>query len=727
LRRDHLLLIPLLLAAGSFGLGFVWSADLWWYLATGREILAAGGIPARDVFVYSLDPPAPWLTHSWLWTVALAAVERACGLAALPMLATALVAALLVILHRCARVDRYGVVNTLLVFGVLMAGCYRFSLRAELPGWLFFLVFLVRLERRPRRPAELALLFGLEVLWANLHASFALGILLAACCAVGSAIQGWLAGRRGDERTPGPSPWLVPLLACAPLATPGLGADRLADTLGVLRALVSDPSVPAPGALDIIEWASPWSLRFSAQPPALHAAFTLVGLASFAVARRPRDPSRALVFATMALIGALALRFLTGFAIAAAFVALRNLAGTPVRVRAPQIAQAACAGALGVGLAAVAAGTWLSRADYEVGQSGGGFTTLNPRNLAPGAAAFILRHELEGPLFNEIQLGGYLAWRLYPEHRVFVDGRILDARLWHEHRDILLGRGFPRALREHGFNLVVLSNLAQRHLPLRRLLRSDPDWRLVYLDPQAVVFARSPFGLPEPEIHVSSIAGGAGAPFVGDPAAPTWRRIAARPLLDGSSLALLDTYLEALVELGMPAQAAELAGDALARGVDTAVLHGRRGRALLQLGRPAEAVADLRIAAEAEPASAAALYEYARALAGAGDTGAAIEALDRALARDPAHLPAARLRRRLAQRDAARRRRRSASEPVPAITSSGSRSGSAPPGSAGICAPRTACAIRQSRRGNASPLVASTTLTEDTESASAISSIVASG
>jgi tetratricopeptide (TPR) repeat protein len=80
------------------------------------------------------------------------------------------------------------------------------------------------------------------------------------------------------------------------------------------------------------------------------------------------------------------------------------------------------------------------------------------------------------------------------------------------------------------------------------------------------------------------------------------------------------------------------------------VLHGQRGRALLQLGRPADAVADLRIAAEASPANAAALYDYAVALAGAGDTGAAIEALDRALARDPALLPAARLRRQLRER-----------------------------------------------------------------------------
>ena len=652
MRRDHLLLIPLLLVAGAFSLGYVWSADLWWYLASGREILAHGGIPERDVFVYSLDPPAPWLTHSWLWTLVLAAVEGGLGLSALPLLAAAMVAALVVLLHRSARVDRYGSVNALLVFMVLMAGCYRFSLRAELPGWLLFLGFLFLLERRPRRRGDLALLFGLEVLWANLHGSFVLGILLGACHALGSFLERRLRGRRGGgARAPGPSPWLVPLLVCAPLATPGFGLDRLADTAGVLRALWSDASAPVPGALDIIEWASPWSGRFTAQPPALHAAFTAIGIASFAVARRPRDVSRALVFAAMAVLGALALRFLAGFAIAAALVTLRNLAGAPVRIRVPKVVQAVGAGAVGVVLATVAAGTWLSRADYEVGQSAGRAFTLNPRNLAPGAADFIERHALPGPIFNELQLGGYLSWRLYPEHQVFIDGRILDAHLWHQHREILLGRGWHRALREHGFNLVVLSNLAQTRLPLRGLLRADPDWKLVYLDPQAVVFARSAFALPTPELHLSGIGrDGGGAPFAGDPEAPAWRRLAARPLLDGSSLGLLHTYLEALLQLGRAAEVVALAGDAIEAGVDGVALHRQRGRALLQLGRSADAVADLRRAAEASPESVAAMFDYAVALAGAGEANAALELLDRALARDPTQLPAARLRRQLRDR-----------------------------------------------------------------------------
>jgi hypothetical protein len=37
---------------------------------------------------------------------------------------------------------------------------------------------------------------------------------------------------------------------------------------------------------------------------------------------------------------------------------------------------------------------------------------------------FAREHALAGPAFTSINLGGYVAWRLYPEARVFVDSRL---------------------------------------------------------------------------------------------------------------------------------------------------------------------------------------------------------------------------------------------------------------------------------------------------------------
>lgn len=590
--RSLLLLLLLLVPACVFQLAFVWGADLWWYLASGREILAQGGIPDRDVFVYALDPPAPWPTQSWGWTVLLAALHRAFGLAALPVLAAGLVALLVVALFRAARLesDRYGLLNALLVALVVMAGAYRFSLRAELPGWLLLVVFLRRLDRdgphrTGRGPASrsvrdlrgrgaLALLVVLEVLWANLHGSFVLGILAVLCYA----------------------PRWAPVVALATFATPGFGVDRLAESAEVARRLLAGVSAGAatgPSALPILEWASPFArgLGLGLQAPLLYVLFLLAGVGSFLVGRRLRWP-RALLLVAMALLGAWALRFLVGFGIVAAFVTLRNLVEARPGLRVPRALrspgfQTLYASALGAVFLLVAAGVWASRGDYEVGQSSGHFFTLNPRNTCPGAADYLVRHGIPGPLFNEMQLGGYLSFRLRPEtgERVFIDGRILDTRLLREHGEILVSpERWQAALRRYGFNAVVLSNLAYANLPLRAWLTTARGWTLAYLDPQAALFVRSAGASPPAELVFP-----AKVPFLGEPDAPAWRRIAARPLLDGTSLPLLETYLSALLQLGQPEAVERYAGEALARGHDTLALHLERGQALLRLGRAREA------------------------------------------------------------------------------------------------------------------------------------------
>lgn len=48
---------------------------------------------------------------------------------------------------------------------------------------------------------------------------------------------------------------------------------------------------------------------------------------------------------------------------------------------------------------------------------------LNRLYYPEGAADVILTRKLKGRIFNEFDHGGYLAWRLYPQQRVFIDGR----------------------------------------------------------------------------------------------------------------------------------------------------------------------------------------------------------------------------------------------------------------------------------------------------------------
>ena len=194
--------------------------------------------------------------------------------------------------------------------------------------------------------------------------------------------------------------------------------------------------------------------------------------------------------------------------------------------------------------------TWQSRRDYELGQSAEHFFTLNPRFSAPGAARFLRENDVRGPIFNEMELGGYLIHALYPEQRVFIDGRILSTDLLREHGAVLHRPArWREAARRYGFESVVLSNLSRAQLPLRSVLAADPDWRLAFRDVQASVFVRVAPGSPVPS-PAPRREGAGELPFLGADAASAWQQGVARWLVGQRPRGLVDRYIGALIQLG---------------------------------------------------------------------------------------------------------------------------------------------------------------------------------
>ncbi|MEJ2007080.1 MAG: hypothetical protein P8Z30_02820 [Acidobacteriota bacterium] len=113
------------------------------------------------------------------------------------------------------------------------------------------------------------------------------------------------------------------------------------------------------------------------------------------------------------------------------------------------------------------------------------------RNFPSGAVAYLSRHQVPGPMFNELSWGGYLIWSLGPKHRVFIDGRedIYDyAGVLSDYLGIIDGQS--RAfflLRKYGVD----SCLTLRKSKLARLLGASPDWKVVYQDQMSVIFLRA--------------------------------------------------------------------------------------------------------------------------------------------------------------------------------------------------------------------------------------------
>jgi hypothetical protein len=124
-------------------------------------------------------------------------------------------------------------------------------------------------------------------------------------------------------------------------------------------------------------------------------------------------------------------------------------------------------------------------------------------NFASGAADFLLAHHVNAPMFNTYEFGGYLIWRLWPQERVFIDGRALSESVFNDYARILYnhsgadgGQSSQQLLDRYGIQAIVMNAFEYSEGIVYNLLpalsANQTEWKLVYNDPQAVVFMRQP-------------------------------------------------------------------------------------------------------------------------------------------------------------------------------------------------------------------------------------------
>jgi len=120
-----------------------------------------------------------------------------------------------------------------------------------------------------------------------------------------------------------------------------------------------------------------------------------------------------------------------------------------------------------------------------------------------GAADFMLAHHIAGPILNTYEFGGYLIWRLWPEQKVFIDGRALSETVFNDYERMIYnadatgGPSGAELLDRYGIQTIVMEGFeyTSGDVYLLPVALSDPagkEWKLVYRDAQAVIFMRNP-------------------------------------------------------------------------------------------------------------------------------------------------------------------------------------------------------------------------------------------
>ncbi len=481
--RWFLILVCLLglLLGGMIGSGRVRSYDVWWHLQLGRDILRTGQIALYDEYSHTASghfrPPQQWLFEVGQAVVYTIGQERALvGLRMiLAALALGLLAALLIY-----RKSSYllTVVGLVLVAAVSMP---NLTCRPHLMIPLLLLALLSLLESSARRPWLRWLVPLLFVLWANLHASFTLGLAIVGFWMVDRALGSRPRLAEGLRfSAAGLLEGGALLLAC--LAACIINPVRLKLLLYSLDYLPGGAHAWATRVVQ--EWQAPTLASFDMTATAL----VLIG-GALVVLLRVRRVSlfELLVAGLMVMMGLRWGRAAMPAAIMVAWVALPLLSewlgqlspallgyrfdtgATPHRI----LPLAAVVIAL-VGVISISRPVLAKRALNE--------------NLFPVVAVeWLETHDLRGNMYNTYHWGGYLIHRLYPRHRVFIDGRV-DMYGKEVFKDWLTIRETRTGWERVAESYDVQWGIVEPDVPLATVVQGKGNWAAVYRDAQAIVF-----------------------------------------------------------------------------------------------------------------------------------------------------------------------------------------------------------------------------------------------
>jgi len=603
------------LLAGLLALFPISCLDVWWHLKTGEYILAEQSIPARDIFTYTAWGRT-WITHEWLAGVIFFLLHRLGG-DNLLVVGKAVLAALTVAVGAGAALvgprsrERLAAVAVgALVAAPLLA--QRAYVRPHLltAALLAVTLLLLRLEATTGRRVWRLALLPVFLLWANLHSGFVLGLGLIVCYWVGEEI-----GRRTGLSTPSrEAGWrgrlgTLGLVILVALVNPHHVEAFLYPVKLVARSEVTDAIV---------------ELRHVFHP-AYEGAFFLKALAAVAVllgvslagARRRLDPA---LFLPGLLFAALALKSVRGVTEFAVLVpALIGVHGQwlgKYRLGGRVVAVAVCCLALAGGAAACRWGMPMGSGTFRPIGLG-----VVQEKYPAAAVSFLQQTRPAGNLFNVLGFGGYFIQELWPERKIFIDGRLdIYPEGFLDSYGALLrtGAGWDEICRDFDITLAVVDYdpVPGRNAGLRVRLREDPDWVCVFFGENVLVYARRE---PRNEEILARF---------GCPVDPSTRAL--EPILTFAASAPAD-------ELAQAVSAME-AMHALAPRDKTILV--TLGLVLDGSGRSAEGATRLGQAVELGPESASARVLLAGALARSGAGAEARRELERVLAAEPENVGA---------------------------------------------------------------------------------------
>src|SRR6266850_4126631 len=162
--------------------------DFWWHLRTGQYLVETRSIPHSDIFS-AVFFGKEWITHEWLSEVFIYSVYRAVGFAGLIVTFSLIITAgFTLVYRRSAEQAGHVYIAGSAVLLAALAAAPTWGVRPQVFSFLFASIFLKLLDDFQKNPDKRSIwwLIPLMALWVNMHAGFAVGIVLIFIVIVGT-------------------------------------------------------------------------------------------------------------------------------------------------------------------------------------------------------------------------------------------------------------------------------------------------------------------------------------------------------------------------------------------------------------------------------------------------------------------------------------------------------------------------------------------------------------
>jgi MFS family permease len=465
--------------------------DLGRHLKNGQLFVQNLWIPTHNLYSYTY-PDYPFVNHHWGTGVIFYLIEQVTGFSGLTLAFIVLsLVTLLLFFDLAVRYASFALAApiALLVIPVLIT---RHEVRPEVFSYLLSGVFLQVLLGYKYGKLSLRWLFLLpllEIFWVNLHIYFFVGFILLGVFLLESFIVFLLKkDRDSSDHLKGLAiAFLLTLLAACLNPSGFTGASYpflilkgyevpVIENYSV-RAVLSEGITFLPFVYFVI-------------------VFGLLCLSSlYAVIKAPRtlSPANLLLTVFFSMLAWWAIRnfaFFAYFALPLTAMNLKHLLSGEEKVSSSRGMFK-----LSAALVVIVVVLILIKPVYLL-SSGRGPRGVGLEEANDAAADFFIKENLQGPIYNNYDVGAYLIYYLYPAHRVFIDNRP-EAYPTSFFRDVYL----PLHLDEekwqsvrslHGFNVLFFNHRDRsswgEQFMIRRLL--DPAWAPVYFDKHVLILLR---------------------------------------------------------------------------------------------------------------------------------------------------------------------------------------------------------------------------------------------